>query len=116
MNKISVTIISYNEEQNICDFLKSVSWADEIIVVDAHSSNLTVKLCHKYTDKVFSYHWSGYVKQKNVTLSITPCNWILSIDADEKFRCIADLPKEEIYREMVNIFRKQLSGIRLAIT
>ncbi len=57
MNKISVTIISYNEEQNICDFLKSVSWADEIIVVDAHSSNLTVKLCHKL--QIRSFHITG---------------------------------------------------------
>ena len=92
MNKISATIITYNEEQNICDCLESVRWTDEIVVVDAQSSDRTVELCRKYTDKVFSHPWSGFVNQKNLALSKTSGDWILSLDADE--RVSSELAKE----------------------
>lgn len=82
--KISVTIITYNEEENICDCLESVKWADEIIVVDAESTDRTVEFCQKYTDKVFSHPWSGHVKQKNLALSRACGDWVLSLDADER--------------------------------
>ncbi|NIN21226.1 MAG: glycosyltransferase, partial [Candidatus Aminicenantes bacterium] len=48
--KISISIITYNEEAKIGDALESVKWADEIVVVDSYSTDRTVEICRKYTD------------------------------------------------------------------
>ena len=53
MNKISVILITKDEEKNISDCLRSIEWADEIIVVDAESTDHTVELAKKFTDKVY---------------------------------------------------------------
>ena len=53
--KLSVVIITYNEEPNIRRTLESVRWADEIIVVDSGSMDATVNICREYTDKAVSY-------------------------------------------------------------
>jgi glycosyltransferase involved in cell wall biosynthesis len=81
---ISACIITYNEEKNIEDCLESISWVDEIIVVDSMSSDRTVALCRKYTDKVFKQEWLGHVKQKNHALQFAQNEWVLCIDADER--------------------------------
>ncbi|MCC6255415.1 MAG: glycosyltransferase, partial [Ignavibacteriaceae bacterium] len=52
-NKISAVIITGNEVNNIKDCLKSVQWADEIIVVDSESTDATVQIAREFTDKVF---------------------------------------------------------------
>lgn len=93
MNKISVTIIAYNEAENIEDCLKSVQWADEIIVVDSGSTDATVEISKKYTDKVFFNKWEGFAKQKSFALSLANNNWVLSLDADER---VSEELKEEI--------------------
>ena len=82
-NKISVVIITGNEENNIKDCLKSVQWADEIIVVDSQSTDETVKIAKEFTDKVFIHKWDGYSAQKTYAISLAKNEWILSIDADE---------------------------------
>ena len=84
MEKLSVTIITLNEEQNIRDALESVKWADEIVVVDSGSTDRTVDICKEYTDKVFYNKWPGYIAQKNLAIDKARHNWILSIDADER--------------------------------
>ncbi len=48
MEKLSVTIITFNEEDNIRDALESVKWADEIVVVDSGSTDKTVEICSEY--------------------------------------------------------------------
>ncbi|HSD62442.1 MAG TPA: glycosyltransferase family 2 protein [Ignavibacteriaceae bacterium] len=83
-NKISVIIIAKNEEVNIEDCLKSVQWADEIIVVDAESEDKTIEIAGKYTDKIFIRKWDGYSNQKRFALSLAKNEWILSLDADER--------------------------------
>src|SRR3990167_10338094 len=93
MEKLSVTIITFNEENNIRDCLESVKWADEIIVVDSFSNDRTLEISKEYTDKVFQNKWQGFVEQKNFALTKASHNWILSIDADER---ISDELKEEI--------------------
>src|SRR3990167_2510449 len=93
MEKLSVTIITYNEEGNIRDCLQSVKWADEIVVVDSFSTDKTVEICREYTDKVYQNRWCGFVEQKKFALSKASHNWILSIDADEM---VSDELKEEI--------------------
>jgi len=64
MNKISVTIITKNEEKNIRRCLKSIQWADEIVIVDTFSSDRTVEICREFTDKVFQESWLGYGRRK----------------------------------------------------
>lgn len=85
MNKISTVIITYNEEENIKNCLKSVKWTDEIIVVDSYSTDKTIKICKEYGKKIkiFQRRWTGYSSQKNFGISRTKHKWVLSIDADE---------------------------------
>jgi len=84
MEKLSVTIITLNEENNIRDALESVRWADEIVVVDSGSTDKTVDICREYTDKVFYNQWPGHISQKNIAIDKASHQWILSIDADER--------------------------------
>ena len=65
MKRLTATIITRDEEHNIAEALKSLSWVDEIVVIDSGSTDKTVEICRKYTDRVFHRDWSGYVDQKN---------------------------------------------------
>jgi len=82
--KLSVTIITKNEGSNVGRALQSVSWADEILVVDAESTDGTAAMARQYTDRVIVREWPGYVAQKNYAASIARHDWILSLDADER--------------------------------
>ncbi len=82
--KISVIIITKNEADNIEDCLKSVQWADEIIIVDSESNDTTVETARKYTQKIYTRKWEGYSKQKQYALSLASNEWVLSLDADER--------------------------------
>ena len=82
--KLSVTIITYNEEKFIRDALESVKWADEIVVIDSLSTDRTVEICKEYTAQVYQIPWHGYVEQKNLATEKTSHDWVLNIDADER--------------------------------
>jgi len=84
MDKLSVVVITRNEEKNIRGCLKSVKWADEIIVVDDMSSDGTVEICREYTKKIFlNDSKGGFHKNKNLGIEKTTGGWVLSLDADE---------------------------------
>ncbi len=84
MNTLSVVIITFNEEEKIAQCLESVQdIADEIIVVDSHSTDATEAICNRYGVKFFSQDWLGYSDQKNLANDLATCDLILSIDADE---------------------------------
>ena len=80
---LSVIIITKNESAHISTCLQSVSWADEIIVLDSGSDDDTVEICKRYTDSVFRTDWPGFGIQKQRALDKAQGEWILSIDADE---------------------------------
>jgi glycosyltransferase involved in cell wall biosynthesis len=82
--KLSVTVITKNEAADIGEALASVAWADEIVVVDSHSTDDTVAIARQYTDRVVVRDWPGYIDQKNYAASIASHDWILSLDADER--------------------------------
>lgn len=84
MQPISVTLITHNEERNVEEALQSISWADEIIVIDCGSSDATTEICRKYTDKIFHRDWTGYVDQKRFAVEKASYDWIFSLDADER--------------------------------
>jgi len=83
-NKISVVIITGNEENNIKDCLESVKWADEIIVIDSESTDNTVNIARKFTNNIYIHKWQGYSAQKTLALGYSTNDWILSLDADER--------------------------------
>ena len=84
MPKLSVTVITKNEAADLDDALASVSWADEIVVVDSHSDDDTVAIARRHTDRVVARDWPGYVDQMNYAASVASHDWILSLDADER--------------------------------
>jgi len=94
---VSACIVTFNEEENIEDCLKSVSWADEIIVVDSFSSDATLDIARRYTDRIYQREWRGINDQRNFAASKATCDWILSIDADER---VTPYLREEIEREL----------------
>jgi len=81
--KLSIAIVTCNEEPNIRRTLESVKWADEIVVVDSGSTDKTVEICREYTDKVIYQEWLGFSSQKNFAIDNTKGEWVLSLDADE---------------------------------
>ena len=92
MTKLTVTVITRDEAANIAAALQSVSWADEIIVVDSQSRDDTVAIARTLATRVEVREWPGYSAQKNYAASIASNDWILSLDADE--RVPAELTKE----------------------
>ena len=92
--KISVAVITFNEESNIERCLKSVIMlADEIIVVDSLSFDNTVAIAQANTAKVISQKFLGYIEQKNFAIDQCANEWVLSLDADE---CLSDDLQKEI--------------------
>jgi glycosyltransferase involved in cell wall biosynthesis len=84
MPLLSVAIVTFNEEQNIARTLTSVSWADEIIVVDSHSTDRTVEIARSFGARVIERDWPGFAAQKNFAIERCTGDWILSLDADEE--------------------------------
>lgn len=84
MRKITATVITYNEGENIERCLKSLQdVADEIIVVDSFSTDNTLEICSKYDCVVTQRRFYGYGAQKQYAVSLSTNSYILSIDADE---------------------------------
>ena len=84
MEKISVVIITYNEARNIERCLASVkNIADEIILVDSHSTDETVAIAESFGAKVYQKEFISYATQKNFANEQTNNRFILSLDADE---------------------------------
>jgi glycosyltransferase involved in cell wall biosynthesis len=81
---VAVAIITFNAEELIGDCLESVQWADEIILVDAESSDRTAEVATPLADQVVRRAWAGFSEQKNFAASLTGCDWILHLDADER--------------------------------
>ncbi len=84
MSRISVFIITRNEEDSIRRCLESVKWADEIVVVDSFSKDKTLDICREYTDNVSQREFSDFSSMKNCALSKASNKWVLGVDADEE--------------------------------
>ena len=82
--KISATIIVRNEEENIADVCETVSWADEIVIVDSDSGDKTVEIGSRFTDKIFNREFKGYKDKHEYADAQTTGDWIFWIDADER--------------------------------
>ena len=107
MPRVSVTVITRNEADDLAAALSSVAWADEIVVVDSQSTDDTVAIARRFTERVVAREWPGYIAQKNYAASIAGNDWILSLDADERVTPelaieirarLADTPREAAFR------------------
>ena len=84
MARISVYIIAYNEADKIEAALRSVTWADEILVADSYSTDGTAEIARKYTQRVVQVPFAGFGKLRNDVLAQLTGDWIFSLDADER--------------------------------
>jgi len=84
MQKLSVVIITFNEEKNIERCLQSVQdIADEIVVLDSFSTDKTEEICKKHKVNFQQHTFDGHIQQKNRALQLAQNKWVLSLDADE---------------------------------
>jgi glycosyltransferase involved in cell wall biosynthesis len=80
---LSVAVITFNEERNVARCLRSVSWADEVVVLDCGSTDRTREIAREAGATVHRAPWAGFVEQKNGAIARTAHEWVLSLDADE---------------------------------
>lgn len=83
LEMLTVVVITLNEEHNISRCLNSVAWADEIIVVDANSSDRTREIAKEHGARVLVREWQGFGKAKQAGVLESKGDWVLSLDADE---------------------------------
>jgi len=81
---VSAIIVTLNEAEHIADAIASLSWTDEIIVVDCGSSDETVAIARSCGARVEFRAWSGWIDQKNFAAGLARNDWIFSLDADER--------------------------------
>jgi glycosyltransferase involved in cell wall biosynthesis len=84
MPPVTAIVITKNEAASIADALTSVAWADEVIVVDAESTDDTAAIARTFTERVIVRPWNGYIEQKNHAAALATHDWIFSLDADER--------------------------------
>jgi len=98
--RLSVTIITKNEAAHIVDCIRSVAFADEVIVLDSGSTDDTCALAEQAGAKVFqSTDWPGFGPQKNRALDYAQGDWVLSLDADERI-------SPELAQQIVQVVRR----------
>ncbi len=105
-SKISVVINTFNEEKNISNAIKSVQWADEIIVCDMYSDDETGVIAKKLGAKILFHKRTGFVEPaRNFAISRAEGDWILVLDADEEIPdSLADKLKEVAHQDSVVTF------------
>ncbi len=92
MSKISAYIIAYNEAWKIKDAINSVLWADEIVVVDSHSTDDTVMIAESMGARVVQVDFQGFGDLRNRAIAACQYQWVFSLDSDE--RCTAEARDE----------------------
>ena len=101
---VSVIILTYNEEKNIRACLESLSgWVEEIFVVDSYSTDKTVEIVKRYTDKICQHPFEDYSRQRNWALQNLPvkAGWVLNIDADHRITV-------ELKDELIKLFSEKI--------
>jgi glycosyltransferase involved in cell wall biosynthesis len=83
--KVSVVIITKNEEQKIAAALNSSAWADEIVVVDSGSTDRTCEIAEQFGARVIVREWPGFSEQKQFAVDAAEYDRVFSLDADEIF-------------------------------
>ena len=95
--RLSVIIITKNEEEMIGDCLESVKWADEIVVVDSGSSDKTCQIAQKYRARIFKAEGGNFSRWRNLGAKEATNDWLFYVDADER---VPSLLKREMETEI----------------
>jgi len=98
-NKLSLVIITLNEEDNIARCIQSVPFADDIVVLDSGSTDKTLEIAKSLGARTFNQKFKGYASQKNKATQLAENNWVLCLDADEAL-------SPELNQEIQNILFK----------
>jgi glycosyltransferase involved in cell wall biosynthesis len=85
MIKISAIVMIFNEEEQIRACLETIKWVDEIVICDSFSTDRTVEICREYTDKIYQRKFDNFGNQKKWTLDKPSNEWVLFVEADERF-------------------------------
>lgn len=83
-NGVTAYVITFNEEQNLPDCLRSLEWCDELLVVDSFSEDRTCAVAAEFGARVIQNEWPGFARQKQFALSNVRTRWALNVDADER--------------------------------
>lgn len=92
MNKISSYIIAYNEAEKIEAAIRSVVWADEVVVIDSYSTDGTMEIATELGVRVVQVPFNGFGDLRNQAMAACTYDWIFSLDADE--RCTPEAQSE----------------------
>ena len=103
--KISVIVPTFNEEENIEGCLRSVTWADEILVVDSFSTDRTLEIARRFTDRIIQRDYVNSASQKNWAIPQATHRWVMVVDSDERVT-------PELRDEILDLLRRgpELSG------
>ncbi len=82
--KLTVTVITLNEESRVRNCLEAVRWADEIVVLDSVSTDGTLDVCREFTDKVYQEKLPSTADRRRAAMDKASHEWVLSLDADER--------------------------------
>ena len=74
---VSAVVVTLNEEERLRACLESLTWADELVVVDAESSDKTGQIAREFTDRVWVRPWPGFAAQKNFALEQATSDWMM---------------------------------------
>jgi glycosyltransferase involved in cell wall biosynthesis len=96
---VSVYVLTTDNRRTIERCLKSLSWAEELVVVDSFSQDGTYEICKQYSDKIYRRKWTGHRDQYQYAADLTTQGWIMFVDADE-----------EIPLELAEEIRMELDG------
>jgi glycosyltransferase involved in cell wall biosynthesis len=97
MPALSAVVITYNNQDSIAGTLRTLDWCDEILIVDAGSSDLTADICRQYGCRVIERAFDGFGRQKHFAVSAARNDWVLVVDSDE---IVTPELKEQICREL----------------
>lgn len=116
--KFSAFVITFNEAANIGRCLKSLSFADEIVVVDSGSADQTVALAKQFTPRVYHHPWAGFSGQRNYAVDLCAHDWIFFLDADEEAtpECAAEIKRimrEGTDKTWFTVRRREYQGGKL---
>lgn len=107
--KIAAAVITLNEAANLPGLLRDLAWVDQIVVVDGGSQDETVRIAESAGCRVVSRRFDDFASQRNAALALTECEWILSIDADER------LPEATVDEMLGCITSARISACRVPI-
>ena len=107
-NKLSIVIITKNEEKFIFDALKSAVFADEVVILDSGSEDQTCNIAKEIGARVEQQAWLGFGAQKNKAVELADNDWVFVLDADER---ITPELRDEIISTLKN---PQFNGYRIA--